>query len=82
MAVELGMALEERFVIEAPLSSAVSGLSITELADAIVGGAGAGEGGAADQTQADLALRHLDAEARRNILEALPEIAQGAVEPR
>ena len=80
MAVELGMALEERFVIESPLSTSVSGLSITELADTIVGGAG--DAGAPDQAQTDLALRHLDAEARHNILEALPAIVQGAVEPR
>lgn len=80
MAVEFGMALEERFVIETALSTSVSGLSITELADTIVGGAG--EAGAQDKTQSDLALRHLDAETRLNILDALPDIAQGAVEPR
>ena len=44
MAVELGMGLEERFELEAPLSTSAGAMTVTELADYIVGSSD--EGGA------------------------------------
>ncbi len=74
MAVELGMGLEQRFTLDAPLSTSVSAMTINELADHVVGlGGGAGRG---DQTAEDLALRHIDADLRGGIAEAFPDFAE------
>ena len=74
MAVELGMGLEERFELDAPLSTSVSTMSITELADFIVGTV---EGGASTSTH--VALRHHDQDTRRDLAAALPDLAAGEI---
>ncbi len=80
MAVELGMGLEERFELEAPLSTSAGAMSIAELADYIATAA-AGDG-AQGQTSTDLALRHLDPDVRRDLIEALPDLSAEAADPR
>lgn len=82
MAVELGMGLEERFELEAPLSTSAGAMTVAELAEYIVGTT-AGEGGAGqDQTSESLAWRHLDADIRKDLVDALPGRAGGPPEPR
>ena len=74
MAVELGMGLEERFELEAPLSTSAGAMTVTELAEYIVGSNGEN----ADRTSEDLALRHLDADVRKEIVNALPGLGVNA----
>ncbi|UDL93940.1 SDR family NAD(P)-dependent oxidoreductase [Lichenihabitans sp. PAMC28606] len=76
MAVELGMGLEERFALDAPLSTSAGAMTVLELADYIVGMSGSGDG--KDQASEALALRHLDADIRKEMVDALPGLVDSA----
>ncbi len=77
MAVELGMGLEERFALEAPLSTSAGTMTVNELADYVVS-LSTRDATAEDQTSENLAFRHLDADLRKEVVDALPGLSGGA----
>ncbi len=74
MAVELGMGLEQRFALDAPLSTSAGAMTVNELAEHVVGLSGAAAGQA--QASDSLSYRHLDAEFRAEVLESFPDVVQ------
>ena len=72
MAVELGMGLEQRFALDAPLSTSAGAMTVNELADHVVGLSGAA---GLDQASDAIGYRHLDAELREEVMKALPGLA-------
>ncbi len=76
MAVELGMGLEERFTLEAPLSTSAGAMSVAELGDYIIGLAGNTHD--REQTSETVAMRHLDPDIRRELADAMPDLADGS----
>ena len=75
MAVELAMGLEERFALDAPLTASAGAMTVRELAAHLVDAStGSREGG--DAASERLATRHLDADLRKEAIEAFPKIGE------
>lgn len=74
MAVELAMSLEERFALDAPLSTSAGAMTVRELAEHLIGSCNGSTGG--DDVSQRLAMRHLDADVRQEAIDAFPSLTE------